>query len=455
MFQKNVNMLSGPIVKGLLTIAFPIMIMNVLQSLFNIVDMTVLKQYDTDGMSVGAVGACGTLITLISNLVIGIATGANVVVAKHLGRRDMLHAEKAAGTVIALAITAGLILTVVGVSCAELFLGWMNCPEELLSRAVLYFRLYFAGITILMVYNFCSAILRSSGNSGQIMIISLVCGGVKIASTYLFVAVFRMGIPGVAFATIVSWTVCLFMGFHALTRKDSVVKIRLKNIRFVKREIRDTLHIGVPTGLQMALYAVANVVIAATVNSFGPAATTGISIANTFDGVLYNLCNATSLAVLPYVSQNIGAGNVKRATQSIWTGIWITVCIGTFFGTLSAIFSRELSGIMSDDPVVIEYSHQKMVIISSTYFICGINDIFCAALRGMNRPTVPTVATLVFMCAFRFLWVYVIFPLVPNLTFLYLVWPIGWALSIATLLIVYFPTVRKQKLEHPEVPATT
>ncbi len=157
--------------------------------------------------------------------------------------------------------------------------------------------------------------------------------------------------------------------------------------------------------------------------------------------------------MLPYVSQNIGAGNVKRATQSIWKGIWITVCIGAFFGALSAIFSRELSGIMSDDPVVIEYSHQKMVIISSTYFICGINDIFCAALRGMNRPTVPTVATLVFMCAFRFLWVYVIFPLVPNLTFLYLVWPIGWILSIITLLMAYFPTVRKQKLEHPEVPA--
>lgn len=454
MFKKNVNMLSGSIVKGLLTIAFPIMIMNVLQSLFNIVDMTVLKTYDADGLSVGAVGACGTLIILITNLVIGIATGANVVVAKHLGRKDIPHAERAAGTAVAFSVVAGLALTVIGVSCARLFLGWVNCPEQLMSRAVLYFRLYFAGVPILMVYNFCSAILRSSGNSGQIMAISLTGGAIKIVFTYLFVAIFRWGISGVSMATIVSWLAYLFLGLRALTRKDSVVKIKLKNVRFAKREIKDILHIGVPSGLQMGLYSVANVIISATVNSFGPAATTGISIANTFDGVLYNLSNASSLAVLPYVSQNIGAGNVKRATQSVWRGIFVTVSIGASFGALSAIFAPQLSGIMSDDPEVIAYSCQKMVLISSTYFICGINDIFAAALRGMGKPVVPTVTTLIFMCALRFVWVYLIFPLVPNLTFLYLVWPIGWILCIATELFVYFPRIKYLKEHHCETAAT-
>ncbi len=450
MFKKDVNMLSGSIVKGILTIAFPIMIMNVLQSLFNIVDMTVLKTYDTDGMSVGAVGACSTLITLISNLVIGIATGANVVVAKHLGRRDTFHAEKAAGTAIAFSIVAGVALTVIGVSGADLFLRWVNCPEELLSRAVLYFRLYFAGVPILMVYNFCSAILRSSGNSGQIMTISLVGGVVKLVSTYLFVAVFRMGIPGVSAATILSWCVYLFMGLYALTRKDSTVRIRKEYIRFEMDELKATLHIGVPTGLQMGLYAIANVIISATVNSFGKEATTGISIANTFDGVMYNVSHATSLAVLPYVSQNIGAGNVKRATQSVWKGIFVTICIGGTLGGLSAIFAPQLSSIMSDDPVVIAYSCQKMVLISATYFICGINDIFSAALRGMGKPLVPTITTLIFMCAFRFFWVYVVFPLVPNLTFLYLVWPIGWVACIIIALFVFFPRVKYLKTHHTE-----
>jgi len=437
----------------LLTIAFPIMIMNVLQSLFNIVDMTVLKTYDTDGLSVGAVGACSTLISLITNLVIGIATGANVVVAKHLGRRDKAHAEQAAGTAFAFSIAAGIALAVIGVSCAEVFLGWVNCPEQLMSRAVLYFRLYFSGVPILMVYNFCSAILRSSGNSGQIMVISLTGGVVKLVSTYLFVAIFRMGILGVGAATIVSWLVYLGMGLYALTRKDSAVRIIWRNIRFLKDELKAILHIGVPTGLQMGLYSIANVIISAAVNSYGPQATTGISIANTFDGVLHNLSHATSLAVLPYVSQNIGAGNVKRVTQSVWRGIWVTVSIGASFGALSAIFSPQLSGIMSDDPKVIAYSCEKMVIISSTYFICGINDVIAAALRGMGRPSVPTVATLLFMCALRFPWVYLIFPLIPNFTFLYLVWPIGWILCIITELFVLIPRVKYLKAYHATHPA--
>ena len=458
MFKKNVNMLSGSIVKGLLTIAFPIMIMNVLQSLFNIVDMSVLKTYDTtNGMAVGAVGACSTLITLITNLVIGIATGANVVVAKHLGRRDTFHAEKAAGTAIAFSIAAGLALTVIGIFGAEYFLTWMNCSPELMENgSVLYFRLYFAGVPVLMVYNFCAAILRSSGNSGQIMTISLTGSVVKLAFTYLFVAVFGWGIPGVSAATIISWCVYLGMGLYALTRKDSAVRLKWQNIRFSHQELKTTLHIGIPTGLQMGLYSIANVIIATAVNVEGTAATTGVSIANNFDGVLYNISHSASLAVLPYVSQNIGAGNVKRATESVWKGIIITAGIGGSLGSLSACFAEPLSGIMSNNSEEIAYSCQKMVLISSTYFICGINDVFTAALRGMGRPIVPTITTLIFMCAFRFFWVYVVYyPLMKgNLTFLYLVWPIGWIACIIVALFVFFPRVKYLKAHHAEIPAT-
>jgi Na+-driven multidrug efflux pump len=221
------------------------------------------------------------------------------------------------------------------------------------------------------------------------------------------------------------------------------VKIDLRKIRFYREELSQILHIGVPAGLQEGLYAIANVVISATVNSFGPAATTGISIANNFDGILYYICTAPALAVMPYVSQNIGSGNVKRALQSVWKSMMITVALGASFGALSAIFSSQLSSLMTSDPAVIAYSRQKMIIISSTYFICGINSILGSALRGMGKPAAATVATLIFMCAIRFVWVYLIFPLVPNLTFLYLIWPIGWVLSISMLLCVFFPTVKK------------
>ena len=445
---KDVDMLSGSITKGLLAICVPVMLMNVIQSLFNIVDMTVLKTFDTDGMAVGAVGVCGTLITLITNLVIGIATGANVIVAKFIGQGDKNHTARAVGTSIAFSAAAGLVLAGIGISCAEIFLRWVNCPEELLSRAILYFRLYFAGVPLLMVYNFCSAVLRSSGNGRWLMIISIVGAAVKMAATYILVAVFRKGITGVAIATILSWSVSLTIALVLLLVSDSAVKLYIQHIRFYRPELPQILRVGIPSGLQMGLYSIANVLISTAVNSFGPKASTGISIANTYDGLLYNICTAAALAVMPYVSQNVGMGNIKRAAKSVKEGILITVGLGAVFGALSALFSGPLSSIMSDDPQVIAYSQQKMVIISSTYFICGINDIFSAALRGMGKPTFPTVTTLIFMCGLRFVWVYWIFPLVPNLTFLYLVWPIGWVICITCALIVYFPTKKKLALHH-------
>ena len=446
MRRKDVDMLSGSIVKGLFVISIPIMVMNVLQSLFNIIDMTILKTYDTDGgIAVGAVGVCGTLITLITGLVIGVATGANVVIAKNIGRKDPEGVNHAVGSSIAFSFLAGLVLAVIGITCASTFLGWANCPEKLLAQATLYFQLYFAGVPLLMVYNFCASILRSSGDSRSPMVHLTLGGVVKVALTFLLIGKYRMGVMGVAIATIISWLVPTVLGLRALCRSQGIVKLNFRNVRFYKEELSQILHVGVPAGLQRGMYSVANVLISSAVNTFGAEATTGISIANNYDGILYQICTATSLAIMPYVSQNIGAGNVKRAMQSVWKGILITVGLGATFGALSAIFSSELASVMSSNPTVIAYANQKMIIISSTYFICGINEIFGAALRGMGKPVSATVATFLFMCVSRFIWVYFIFPLVPNLTFLYLIWPIGWVLSIITLLFVFFPTAKKLK----------
>ncbi len=447
--KKEVNMLSGSIMRGLFRIAIPIMIMNVVMSLFNVVDMTVLKTFDSSGgYAVGSVGACGTLISLITGLLIGISAGANVVIAKYIGMGDRERAERATGASIAFAFAGGLALAVIGVIFAEVFLGWMNCPAELLKDAALYFRMYFAGVPILMVYNFSAAILRSTGDSTRPMIFLILGSAIKLSFNLLFVGALKMTVEGVAYATLISWVVMTALGILALLKSDGYIQLKFSKVRFYGAELKEILTIGVPAGLQQALYSIANVIIAATVNSFGPDAATGISIANNFDGILYQIATAPALAVMPYVSQNIGHGNIARAKRSVVNGMLITILLGATFGALSAIFSTQLSSLMSANPAVIAYSRQKMIIISSTYFICGINDIYGAALRGTGRPNLPTVATLVYMCLFRFVWVYFIFPLYPNLTFLYLVWPIGWILSIVTLFPFYFRTFRRLAAEH-------
>lgn len=442
--KNDVDMLSGSIVKGLMAIAFPIMIMNVLQSLFSIADMTILKMYDTDGgYSVGAVGATGSLIVLITGLLIGVSAGTNVTVARYIGQGECERIEKAVGTAVVFSFLGGIALSVIGIAFAETFLVWTKCDPVLLPQATVYFRIYFAGVPILMVYNFCASILRASGDTRRPMLFLTLSGVINVVLNFVFVAGLDMRVEGVAIATVISWAVAAVFALIALIRSTGVVKICRSRLRIYKRELSEMLAIGVPAGFQQALYCIANVIIATTVNSFGPDATTGISIANNFDGVLYQIIIAPSLAVMPYVSQNIGHGNPRRAAKAISRGMLLTTLIGATIGAFSATFSWQLSSIMSENPAVIAYSCQKMVIISSTYFICGINENLCAAMRGLGRSVVPTIVTLIYMCLFRFVWVYAIFPLIPNLTFLYAVWPISWVLSIGTMLFFFFPALKK------------
>lgn len=301
-----------------------------------------------------------------------------------------------------------------------------------------------------MLYNFCAAILRATGDTRRPMYYLLIGGAIKVIFTVIFVSQFNMTVEGVAFATIIANSVSCTLAFRALTKSNNIISLNLRNLRFSGRELKEILFIGIPTGLQSSLYSLANVVITTAVNGFGPDATTGIAIANQFDGILYQISYAPSLAVIPYVAQNIGAKNIKRVKQVVWKAIIITALFGGIFGAFSAIFSKQLSSIMSSTPAVIDYSRQKMIIISSTYFICGINEVMCGTLRGMGKPIIPTISTLVYMCILRFIWVYLIFPLFPNLTFLYLVWPIGWILSIITLFIVYIPAISKLKRQLDE-----
>ena len=442
MQNRSVNMLSGSVTKGMISMILPIMAMNVIATIYNIVDLTFLKTYSSD-LSVGAVGACSSISTLCTNILVGIAAGANVVAARHIGAGNRDRADKTAATSVYLSVFGGLTLTVVGLLFAETFLRQTNCHESLLPEAVRYFRLYFCGMPVFMLYTFGASLLRSTGDTKRPMYISLLCGGVKVLLTYASLALLDMGVTGVAAATLLSNLFACALTYLTLIKFQNILTVSLKPSQVSFPDLKNILHTGIPAGLQSSLYSFANVVITSTVNTFGADATTGLSIANQFDGLLYQVCHAPSLAIAPYISQNIGAGNIHRVKKSLRSSILITIAFGATLSTFSAVFSRQLAGIMSSTPTAIAYAQQKMVIVSSTYFICGINEVMSGALRGMGKPIVPTVATFVYMFLLRIVWVYLIFPHCPNMTFLYAVWPIGWLLSIVTLSTFYIAEITK------------
>ncbi len=443
--NKNVDMLHGSISKGILAMSIPIMIMNVMQMLFNIVDMSALKWFGKES-AVGAVGTCATLTTICTSLLIGLSAGANVIIARRLGTGEQKKANEATSTALIISFVGGVLLAAIGAIFAQPLVSLTNCPDSLLAEATLYFRVYFLGVPVIMIYNFCSAILRSIGDAQKPMRYLIVGGIIKTMMSVILVGLFDMSVEGVALATIVSFAIISILSLRAVLSYNEIIQVDLKKLRFNFEEFKGIIHMGIPAGLQSALYSVANLTIVATVNSFGEAATTGLSIANQFDAVLYHVSYAPSLAVIPFVAQNMGAKNYDRVRKIIKTSIIIVVAFGATIGALSAIFSAQLSSLMTSSPEVIRYSQQKMMLVSSTYFICGINEIMGGVHKGMGKPMLPTIATFIFMCLIRFPWVWFVFPLFsgPNkLTYLYLIWPIGWILSIITLIIGYIPAMKK------------
>ena len=430
-------MLSGSIFKGLFALTIPIMIMNVLQNTFNLIDMMVLGKFAND-TAVGAVGTCGSLISLCTGLFVGVSTGANVAVAKSIGAKDTERTERVIGTSILFALIGGIVLLIIGTSLAEVFLKMIKCPETLLPDSVLYFRLYFLSAPMILLYNFCASILRAGGDTKRPLLFLFIGGGAKVVLNFVCITVFDMSVAGVGIATMCSSTIMFTLAFITLLKNKNNTVFRWSRFRLYFNEFKSMLYIGIPTGLQTAMYSLANTVIVTAVNTFGEYATTGVSIANQFDGILYQISIATAFAVMPYISQNIGAKNFPRAKKAIFVAMLITTVFGAGFGALSAIFSKNLASIMSTTPEIIDYACQKMIIISSTYFLAGINEVLGATLKSMGKPIVPATTTFLFMCALRFLWVYCIFPLCPTLTFLYLVWPVSWIMCSITQLVVYF-----------------
>ena len=442
--SRKVDMLSGPVFKTLLSMSIPIMIMNVVQNIYSLIDMTILGKYASD-TAVGAIGTTATLISLCTGVFIGVSTGANVIVARRIGEGNREKVKKASQSALLFAAFSGIVLLIFGVVFSELLLKLINCPEGLLKDATLYFKLYFLGTPFMLVYNFSASLLRATGDTKRPMYFLITGGIVKIIVNYVCIVFFSMSVDGVALATIASNIVACTLSFTAALKSDVLLLHGFKKPKMDFSELKEMLHIGIPTGLQSFAWAFANTMIVSAVNSLGENATTGFSIAGQFDVILYNISIAASYAVIPYVSQNIGAKNIARAKKAVLNGVLITVIFGAGFGAIFALFAKELSSIISTTPEVLDYSCQRLVLIASTYFLCGINDVLGGALRGMGRPVIPTVSTFFFLCLIRFPWVLYVFPLLPNITVLILIWPIGWILSSITLSIFYFFTVKKLK----------
>ena len=432
----EIDMCNGPLLGKMLVFYVPLMLSGILQLLFNAADIIVVGRFAGDE-ALAAVGSTGSLINLLVNVFIGLSVGTNVLVAGYYGAKKEKELSDMVHTAVMTSIVSGVILVFLGLFLAKPALHIMATPDNVIKQATLYMQIYFVGMPAMMAYNFGSAVLRAIGDTKRPLYYLLIAGVINVVLNLIFVIVFHMGVAGVATATVISQVVSAILVLRCLMLSDSDYKLNLKELRIVPDKLLKMVQIGVPAGLQGALFSISNVLIQYSVNSFGSVAMAGNTAASNIEGFVYTAMNAFHQTAISFTGQNYGAQKYKRIGKILLICQILVIVVGGVMGNVVYLFADKLLLLYSTDPQVIAYGVLRLGIIATLYFACGMMDVMVGSLRGMGYSIMPMLVSLAGACLFRVVWIYTIFWQIPTLECLYWSYPISWALTFAVHLVCF------------------
>lgn len=442
----EIDMVNGPILKKMLLFTLPLMCSSILQLLFNAADIVVVGRFAGDN-SLAAVGSNAALINLMTNVFLGLSVGGNVLAARDYGSGNDEELSKTLHTAMLLGIVSGLILTVAGVIFAPQLLKLMQTPENILPLASLYLRIYFLGMTAMMVYNFGSALLRSVGDTKRPLYYLVTAGVINVILNLVFVIVLHMDVAGVALATVISQCISASLVVRCMMREQGGIRLIPKKLRIHKDKLIRIVRVGLPAGFQGAVFSLSNVVIQSSVNIFGEIVVAGNSAAMNLEGFVYVAMNAFHQAAISFTSQNMGAGKKERIGKILLVAEGCVIVTGVVFGWLIYGFGRPLLHIYSNSNEVIEAGMVRMAIILLPYALCGMMDVVVGVLRGIGYSVGPMIISLLGACGLRLVWIATIFqiPRFHNISTVYLSYPITWTITLLAQLLLYAHAQKKLK----------
>ena len=450
--NKEMDLTSGPLLPKILLYTVPLILSGVLQLLFNAADLVVVGHFSGEE-ALAAVGATGALINLIINVFLGLSVGAASSTALHYGAKNDKGVHRTVHTAMALSLIGGFAVLLIGLVFSRTFLIWMDTPDTVLDSAALYMKIYFIGAPAMMIYNFGSAILRSVGDTTRPLIYLTIAGIVNVLLNLVLAGVFLMGVAGVAIATAVSQAISAVLVIRHLMKSHASYRLEIQKINFYRAELGRILRIGLPAGVQGSVFAISNVVIQSSVNSFGHLAMSGSTASGNIEGFIYIAMNSFHHTALAFTAQNLGAGNLAKLKRIFWMCLGLVSATGFIFGGVAYIFSDNLLGIyINQSEIALAFGTERLQIIALTYFICGMMDVMSGILRGMGSSFIPMLICLLGACGTRVLWVNTVFAMEGNHTFtvLFRSYPVSWILTVVAQLIfyvyLYYKTVHKPKM---------
>lgn len=442
---QHLDMLNGPIWNKLPRYALPVAATGILGQLFNAADIAVVGNFTGDmrTAAVAAVGANSPVISLILNLFIGIALGANFVIANAIGRGDRETVHRAVHTSIVTALIGGVLVAVFGQLIAARLMGLLNVPDDVYPLALAYLRIYLLGMPVILLYNFEAAIFRSVGDTKVPLIALTVSGVLNVILNLFFVIVLKMNVNGVAIATVLSNAVSSVL-LRRLLHGD-LVRVEIRQLRIDPAIFRKIMRIGLPAGIQGAIFSVSNIIIQSAINSLGTVVMAASSAAFNIEIIAYDVLNSFSQACTTFVGQNYGAGKIDRCKKTMFLCLGEDIIASAIAIVLVLLTGKYLLAIFNNDPQVIEIGYSRLLILFGSYIFSLTYEILSGYLRGFGISLVPAILTLFGVCGVRIIWINTVFPLHHTFRSIMLVYPISLATTAVLIfiaLLIYRPSRR-------------
>ena len=445
-----IDILNGPMWDKILRYALPVAATGILGQLFNASDIAIVGNFaqgDTVA-AVAAVGANGPVIGLLLNIFIGIALGANVVIANAIGRGDKETVSRAVHTSIVAAVIGGIIVGALGQLVAEPVLSMLQVPEDVFPLALKYMRIYLLGLPVIFLYNFEAAIFRSAGDTKTPLIALALSGVLNVILNLFFVIVLNKTVDGVAIATVLANVVSSVVLLRRLLKSELFIHVEFKNLRIDWKILWRILKIGVPAGIQGAVFSLSNIVVQSAINSLGKVTMAASSAAFNVEVMAYYILNSFGQACTTFVSQNYGAGQIDRCRKALKLCLIESVIATACAVCIALLSGKYLIALFNNDPEVIRLGMVRMKFIFMSYIFSTIYDCMSGYMRGFGISLTPALLTIFGVCGTRIIWIYMVFPMSQTFETIMQVYPISLAINMVLIFCALIITRPSKRYDH-------
>ena len=437
--RKTVDMTQGNITRHIIEFAFPLLVGNIFQQLYNMVDTWVVGNF-VSNEAFSAVGTVGPIVNMLIGFFMGLSSGAGVVISQNYGAKRFDEVEKAVHTAMVMTLLIGVAFTFIGLAMTPFMLQLMKTPDNVLPESTAYLRIYFSGILGLMVYNIGAGILRAVGDSKRPFYYLVVCAIMNTVLDLVFVLVFEMGVKGVALATILSQATSAVLVIITLLRTDECIQLRLGKLRIHWQVLKKIFLVGIPAAIQMAITSFSNIFVQSYINFFGADCMSGWTAYAKIDQLLFLPMQSIALASTTFVGQNLGCNQVDRAKKGVRKALLIACCATVLLMIPVILFAGPLVSFFNSKPEVVSYGAMLLAWITPFYVLCCINQILSGALRGAGISRAPMVIMLTSFVVFRQIYLFTMSHICNEIIPIAMSYPAGWLLC-STITLIYYTRV--------------